>query len=269
MNRNEFHRLLGPERPALIGVCHLPPLPGSPRHADPIAALVERAVSDARGYEEGGMAAVLVENYGDHPLYPDDAPKETVAALTAAAVAVRRAVSIPVGVNVLRNDAHAALAVAAAADLAFIRVNVHMGAVVTDQGILQGRAHETLRLRARIAPAVRIFADVHVKHGRPLGNDDPVLAAQEVVTRGLADGVIVTGPATGVAADLDRVRLVRAALVATPVLVGSGVTAETAGDVLRLADGAIVGTAAKRGGVTEAAVDPDRVRALVRSARGA
>jgi membrane complex biogenesis BtpA family protein len=210
------------------------------------------------------MAAVLVENYGDHPLYPDDAPKETVAALTAAAVAVRRAVSIPVGVNVLRNDAHAALAVAAAADLAFIRVNVHMGAVVTDQGILQGRAHETLRLRARIAPAVRIFADVHVKHGRPLGNDDPVLAAQEV-----ADGVIVTGPATGVAADLDRVRLVRAALVATPVLVGSGVTAETAGDVLRLADGAIVGTAAKRGGVTEAAVDPDRVRVLVRSARGA
>jgi hypothetical protein len=230
--------------------------------------VLRRALADARAYADAGMAGVLVENFGDAPFYPDDVPKETVAAMTAVACAVRSEVTVPAGVNVLRNDAAAALAVAAAAGLEFVRINVHVGVTATDQGILEGRAHETLRLRARIAPSVALFCDVLVKHGRPLGMEDPVLAAEEAAGRGLADAVIVTGPATGRPADLDRARRVRAALGSVPVLVGSGVTRESVREVLEAADGAIVGTSVKREGKTAAEVDPARARAIVLAALG-
>ena len=268
MNRDSLHQIFDPARPLLIGVCHLLPLPGSPRYAGSMDAIIERAVSDARAYLDAGMAGVLVENFGDAPFYPDDVPKETVAAMTAVAVEVRRSAALPTGVNVLRNDAHAALAVAAAAGLPFVRINVHTGATATDQGIIEGRAHETLRLRARIAPGAKLFCDVLVKHGRPLGTDDPVLAAEEATGRGLADAVILTGPATGRAADFAAVRRVRSALPGVPALIGSGVTAESVREALDAAGGAIVGTSVKRDGVTEAPVDPARARALVLAALG-
>jgi len=169
---------------------------------------------------------------------------------------------------VLRNDASAALAVAAAARLAFVRINVHAGVLATDQGLIQGRAHETLRLRARIAPEVRLFCDVLVKHAIPLAATDIVRAAGETIGRALADALIVTGAATGSAADLDEVRRLRAALPGAPLLVGSGVASENVRSVLETADGAIVGTSLKRGGLTDAPVDPARVRALVAAARG-
>ena len=268
MNREQFRTMFDPERPMLIGVCHLLPLPGSPRSHEPMPAVIERAVADARAYADGGMAGVLVENFGDAPFYPDDAPKETVAAMAVVAAEVRGSVSVPVGVNVLRNDASAALAVAAAARLAFVRINVHAGVLATDQGLLQGRAHETLRLRARTAPEVRLFCDVLVKHAIPLAATDIVRAAGETIGRALADALIVTGAATGSAADLDEVRRLRAALPGAPLLVGSGVASENVRSVLETADGAIVGTSLKRGGLTEAPVDPARVQALVAAARG-
>jgi membrane complex biogenesis BtpA family protein len=250
----------------IVGVVHLLPLPGSPRWGGSMDAVVERALLDARAYAEGGAHGIVVENYGDAPFLKGDLPPETVAALACCALRVREAVALPVGVNALRNDARAAVGIAAAVGAAFVRVNVHAGVVATDQGILEGRAAETLRVRAALRADVRILADVHVKHGRTLHCDDIAAAARDLVERGGADGVIVTGPATGAPADPARLRAVREAIPGTLLLAGSGVSEESIGAVLSIADAAIVGTSLKRGGKVGEPVEAARVRRLVAAA---
>lgn len=261
---------LGSPRPTLIGVVHLLPTPGAPRWAGVLEELLARAVADAEALARGGFDALLVENLGDAPFFAERVPPETVAALAIALRAVRQAVpNLPVGVNVLRNDARAALGLCAAAGAAFLRVNVHTGAVVTDQGVIEGRAAETLRERERLAPRARILADVHVKHGVVLGGGSLADAARDARRRGLADALVVTGAATGTPPDPETVREVRAAVGSdTPLLVGSGVALDGSPALLEQADGAIVGTALKRDGRVDEPVDEQRVRSLVEAFRG-
>ncbi|MFB6171049.1 MAG: BtpA/SgcQ family protein [Haloarculaceae archaeon] len=264
MNADVF----GVDRP-LVGMVHLPPLPGAPEFDGDRAAVRDRALADARALAAGGVDGVLVENFGDAPYYPDEVPAHVVASMTSVVGRVCDAVDLPVGVNVLRNDAGAAVSVAAATGARFVRVNVHAGARVTDQGVVEGRAHETLRLRDRLDADVRVLADVAVKHSSALGPERPVAAAAaELVERGLADGVIVTGARTGRAVGRPDLEAVTAALSDAPAFVGSGVTPETAPDLLAVGDGAIVGTALKTDGDVRAPVDIARVRALVEAVRG-
>ncbi|HEX7117270.1 MAG TPA: BtpA/SgcQ family protein [Longimicrobiales bacterium] len=254
------------ERP-LVGMVHLAPLPGAPLWGGSMDAVLERAVADARALAAGGFDGVIVENYGDAPFYPARVPPETVAALAVAVREVARAVGLPVGVNVLRNDGPAAVAIAAATGAAFVRVNVHTGAMLADQGWLTGEAHETLRLRSRLGAATAILADVLVKHATPPAGLDPAQAARDAWHRGRADALIVSGAATGAATDPARLRAVRDAVPEAPVWIGSGLTAENAATLLPLADGAIVGSTLMRGGVAGQGVEPDRVRAFMEAVR--
>lgn len=251
---------------ALIGMVHLLPLPGSPRWGGRLEAVIERALADARALEGGGMQGCLVENYGDAPFTRGAVDPATVAAMTVVVAELRRALRIPLGVNVLKNDARAALAVAAAAGAAFVRVNVHVGAVVGDQGIIQGEAYETLRYRRLLGAEARLFADVQGKHAVSLAPVELEQEARDAAYRGLADGLVVSGKATGEATPLEEVKRVRGAVPDRPVLVGSGVTPETVRELLAVADGAIVGTFLKRDGRLSNPVDPARVAALVGAA---
>jgi membrane complex biogenesis BtpA family protein len=256
----------------VIGMVHLPPLPGAPAAPDDgtaaMEAAVDRAVSDATALDRGGVDGLVIENFGDVPFYPDDVPKHTVAATTRAATAVAAATDLPIGINVLRNDAAAAVSVAAAVGAAFVRVNVHAGARVADQGIIEGRAHDTIRLRERLGVDVGVFADIDVKHSAPLAPTGySAEAFADTTERGLADAVIASGSGTGEAIDDDALRAVVAERerhgLETPVFVGSGVRPATIADILSVADGVIVGTALKRDAETTAPVDPDRVTDLV------
>jgi len=252
-------------RPLLVGVVHLAATPGSPRFAGSIERVIERAQGDARELRRGGCDALIVENFGDAPFFPCDVPPETIASVALCVRAVRSvADAAPVGVNVLRNDARAALGIAAATGAEFIRVNVHVGAAITDQGIVSGRAFDTLRERARLAPGVLLLCDAHVKHAEPLAPQSLSRAVSDLVRRGLADAVIVTGRSTGEPPLAAALAEAREASAGAPVLVGSGVTAENARDLLSAADGAIVGTSLKHGGSVENPVDPLRVEALAR-----
>jgi membrane complex biogenesis BtpA family protein len=252
---------------AVIGMVHLPALPGSPRWGGSIAAVIDAALADAEALRAGGADALLVENYGDVPFAPDTVDPATVAAMAAAVVEIRRAMPLPVGVNVLRTDARAALAVAVAGGARFIRVNVHVGAVVTDQGLIASRAAETLRYRRLLGQDVKILADVQSKHGAPLVPVPIELEARDCVARGLADGLVVSGRATGEPTSLDDLKRVRDALPDVPLLVGSGVTWDRAAELLSIADGLIVGTAVKRDGLVANPVDARRVRRIVEAAR--
>jgi membrane complex biogenesis BtpA family protein len=251
----------------LIGVVHLGPLPGSPRWWGGLESLIELAVKDARAYEHGGAHALFIENFGDVPFTKGNVAPETIAAMAAAGRAIRQAVTLPLGFNVLRNDACAALALCAVCGGAFIRVNVHTGAMLTDQGLIEGNAYDTLRYRQRICPQAQIFADVHVKHAVPLGNWTIEDAARDTVERGLVDALIVSGAGTGLATDLADVERVRRTCPATKILLGSGVTLENVRDYLPVADGFIVASSLKVAGRLSNPVDPKRVAALVRALR--
>ena len=252
-------------RKVLVGVVHLKPLPGSPRHRQTMADIIKAAVADAVAYERGGAHAIFIENFGDVPFTKTDVAPETIAAMTAAGCAVRAAVKLPIGFNVLRNDARAALALCAACGGDFIRVNVHSGAMLTDQGIIEGDAYNTLRYREAVAPGAQIFADVHVKHAVPLGDWSLEDAANDTVERGLADALIVSGVGTGKAADIGDVERVRVACPHAKILLGSGVNAGNVKDFLRIADGVIVGSSLKKDGKLANPVDARRVAALVKA----
>ena len=253
----------------IIGVIHLLPLIGSPQAGQPFREICARALSDARRLIDNGIDGVIVENYGDAPFYPDSVEPHTVAALTLITSAIReRYPQAPIGLNVLRNDAKSAIAIATVTGANFIRVNVHTGAMLTDQGLIEGKAHGTLRYRSVLKSEVKIFADIAVKHAVPVAPIDIGTSAKDTYHRGLADALIVTGEATGRSADFEQLAAVKSAVPQVSVFAGSGVTVDNLAQVLQYADGVIVGTAIKRDGVTTNAVDPDRLRTLIRAREG-
>ncbi|MEM1347556.1 MAG: BtpA/SgcQ family protein [Myxococcota bacterium] len=256
----------------IIGVIHVPAMPGDPRDAGGgFEATIAHAMRDIDALAAGGVQGLVIENYGSAPFRKggraDPIAPHAVACLTRLAMHARDVFPGHIGVNCLRNDAQAAMGIAAACGLDFIRVNVHVGAYVTDQGILEGEAEHTLRYRHALgAQGVSILADVLVKHAKPLA---PVLigeVTEDNVKRGLADGIIVTGPATGTPVDLERLSDAREAAGDVPVFIGSGLTPRLLNPLGMYADGAIVGTYIKEGGHVHSAVDVDRVRELVEAA---
>lgn len=259
--------LFGKGSKLFVGMVHLLPLPGSPEYGGSFEPIVARALKDGLALQEGGADALIMENYGDVPFFADRVPPETVAAMAVVGRALRAEVSLPMGINVLRNDARSALAVALAAGGDFIRVNVHSGAMVTDQGIVQGKAAETLRARAALKAPIAVWADVMVKHSAPLGDYSLEGAAKDTAHRGLADALIVSGSGTGEATELSRVKRVRAAVPGLPILIGSGTTPENLAGFLPFVDGFIVGTALKEKGITTNPVSLPRVRTFARALR--
>ncbi|RLF14325.1 MAG: phosphorybosylanthranilate isomerase [Thermoprotei archaeon] len=259
MRLEELFRVSKP----IIGVVHLKPLPGSPRYQGSMSEVLERAISDAKALEEGGVDGVIVENYGDAPYFPGRVGPETVASMAVVVKEVVKRLNIPVGVNVLRSDGEAALAIATACGASFIRVNVYTGVYVTDQGLIEGRSHAIMRAKALLRADVKVLADVAVKHAASLAQRSAVDEALDAVERGLADAVIVTGSRTGQPPSLDELVELKRALRGTLVFVGSGVNEENVEKLLEAADGAIVGTYFKRGGITENEVDVDRVTKLM------
>lgn len=260
--------LFGDGRP-VIGMIHLMPLPGAPGFLGSMDRVLERALDEAEILAEGGLSGILVENYGDTPFFPARVPPETVAAMAVAVREIAGATKLPVGVNVLRNDAEAALAVAAAGGGRFIRVNVHVGSMFTDQGLLAGEAYRTLRKREALSVPILILADVMVKHATPPPGLTLESAARDCWFRGRADALILTGSETGRCVNEESINRVRESLPASSkIWVGSGATAENVSALLRSADGIIVGSALQRGGLAGGGVEGGRVRAFMTGLAG-
>ena len=255
-------------RKAVIGVVHLLPLPGAPRHdGEAVESIYAQALDDARAYLDQGCDGVIVENHGDIPFAkPDDLGPETAAHMAVVADRIRATFGRPIGINVLANAPIPALAIASASGAGFIRVNQWANAYVANEGLLDGEAAKAMRYRARLrAKGIRIFADAHVKHGaHAITGDRPI----EELVRDLvffdADAIIATGQRTGHTADLDYIRRIKDASH-LPTLVGSGVTADNVGAILDVVDGVIVASSLKREGLWWNPVDPDRVRRFIRA----
>jgi membrane complex biogenesis BtpA family protein len=256
----------------LVGVIHLPALPGSPLGSLTASDCARSAAECARALAAANYDAIIVENFGDVPFFAGKVPPVTIAAMTACALAVREAAPlIPLGINVLRNDAEAALSIAVCTGAKFVRINVHTGARVTDQGVIQGDAAGTLRLRRALgADAIAIWADVDVKHSAPLGPPRPIAQEVEDTTkRAMAAAVLVTGEGTGKGVDLEKLAAVKRAARGTPVLVASGATLDTLPALAAHATGVIVGSALRPGGIPGGPIDATLAKTFAEAYRRA
>lgn len=261
-----LHQIFKTPNP-IIGVVHLLPLPTSPRWGGSLKAVIDRAEQEVTALAAGGVDGVIVENFFDAPFTKHQVDPAIVSAMTLIVQRLMNLVTLPVGINVLRNDAHSALAIATCVRAQFIRVNVLTGVMATDQGLIEGQAHQLLRYRRELGSDVKILADVLVKHARPLGSPNLTTAVQETIERGLADGVILSGWATGSPPTLEDLELASAAANGTPVFIGSGASWENISTLIQAADGVIVSSSLKRRGRIEQAIDPIRVSQFVEAAR--
>ncbi|MCP4204138.1 MAG: BtpA/SgcQ family protein [bacterium] len=258
--------IFGVER-ALIGVIHLQALPGSPSHSIPVRKIVSTAVDEARRFESAGFEGLILENMHDRPYSKRSVGPEIVASMTAAAQAVGDSVDLPFGVQVLAGANREALAIAHTAGAAFVRVEGFVFAHVADEGLMEADAGDLLRYRKAIgADGIRVFADIKKKHSsHALTADIDLVETAHAAEFFRADGVVVTGTATGRPTDPAEVDAVSAA-IGVPTLVGSGITAE---NIARFggADALIVGSSVKVDGAWSNPLDATRLEALARAFR--
>jgi uncharacterized protein len=251
----------------IIGVVHLLPLPTSARWGGSLSAIIDRAEQEAVALASGGVNSIIVENFFDAPFPKSRVDPAIVSAMTTIVSRLRALVSMPIGINVLRNDSLSAMAIASCTGAAFIRVNVLSGVMATDQGLIEGCAHELLRYRRELGSDVKIIADVLVKHAQPLSSSDITTAVHETIDRGLADAIILSGVATGYPPSLEDLKLAKAAAGKTPIIIGSGADFSNISSLMQFADGVIVSSSLKRQGKIENSIDPIRVSQFVEAMR--
>jgi uncharacterized protein len=265
MRINSFKGLFGSEKP-VIGCIHLLPLPGSPLYAGSMEGVYRKALEEVDALTRAGVHGLIVENFRDKPFFPGRIPPETVASMASVGREILKKGRVPVGVNALRSDGESAMAIATAIGAAFIRVNVHMNAVVSEQGIIQGASHRTLRLRSALKSEVLIFADVGVKHAAPLADRGLAVETRDLTERGMADAIIVSGEMTGEETKGSDVDVVRQH-TDLPVLIGSGVTTDNIHKVYGRADGFIVGSYFKKDGKGDNFVEGRRAKRFMEKIR--
>jgi membrane complex biogenesis BtpA family protein len=247
----------------ILGVVHLLPLPTSPQWGGNLDTVIARAEQEATALAAGGVDGIIVENFNDVPFGKQRVDPAVVSAMSLVVQRIKQLVTLPLGLNVLRNDGHSAMAIATCAGAKFIRVNVLSGAMVTDQGLIEGDAYHLLRYRRELGVDIQIYADVMVKHARPLGSASLIASVKDTVERGLADGIILSGWATGHPPALDDLEMAKATAPDVPLFVGSGADMDNIGSLLKVADGAIVASSLKRRSRFTEGIDPIRVSRFV------
>lgn len=249
-----------PNLKPVIGMVHVQALPGTPKCNMNISEIISLAVSEAKAFEDNGLDAVILENMHDIPYLNNSAGPEITSALTAVACAVRSAVRLPLGIQILAGANQAALAVALAADLQFIRAEGFVYSHIADEGYIESCAGELLRYRKQIgADGIAIFTDIKKKHSaHSITADVSIGETASAAEFFLSDGLIVTGSATGKEILLDD--LIEAKKHSSlPVLTGSGITADNLENYWQLADGFIVGSFFKQDGIWSNSLSAERI----------
>ena len=249
----------------VFGMIHLAPLPGAPRYSGRMADVLERALHDARALQAAGVDALVIENFNDEPCFTETTEPETVAAMTLAAKTVGEATGLPLGINVLRNSWKAAMGIAAVAGARFVRINILTDVLITDQGLINSSAAQLLRYRRMLAADdVLIFADINSKHAVPVARRPLEVMAHDMVERGGADALLVSGHSSADPPRLEDIQILRTAIPSTPLIIGSGMSLETV-SMLDHVDATIFGFGAKPH--LKAPVDPEMAMAFMDAVR--
>lgn len=255
---------LFPQRPGLIGMLHLGALPGTPAYGGSVQGVIDGALRDATLLKQAGFDGLLIENMHDVPYLKGNVGHEVSTAMSVVAYLVKKAFQMPTGIQVLAGANEAALSVALAAGLDFIRAEGFVFGHVGDEGWMDAQAGPLLRYRRQIgAEGVAIYTDIKKKHSaHAVTADVDLVETAKAAAFFRSDGLILTGRSTGEAADVAELGALRRA-TALPVLVGSGISAENVHLYAESCDGMIVGSSIKVGGQWEAGVDYERAVRLV------
>jgi len=258
---NGMMGLVGAKR-ALVGMIHVRALPGTPRASLSMEQVVEYAVTEARIYRAAGFNALMIENMHDVPYLKRNVGPEITAAMAVVAREIKKETSLPLGVQILAGANEAALAVAVASGADFVRAEGFVFAHVADEGLIESDAGTLMRYRKAIgADRVRVFADIKKKHSaHAVTSDVSIAETAHAAEFFLVDGVIVTGQATGMAANPEELTAVHGA-VSIPTLIGSGIDPQNMRRFEK-ADGFIVGSWVKEGGYWANELDPQRAQAI-------
>lgn len=261
-----IREILGLQKQFIIGMVHCLPLPGTLHFGGDIGKVYAQAVQDAQTLQTAGVDAVIVENMGDDPFAVKLEPAQ-LAALTVATQKVMDAVSIPVGVDAAFNDYAASLSIARATGAQFVRVTVFVDTVVYYGGIINPCARDCMLYRKALGcQDIMVLADVQVKHTEMLLPHVTVAASAIRAAACGADAVIVTGTAIGVETPIQTIEQVKKH-IKVPVIAGSGVNAGNIRAQLAIADGAIIGTSMKEGGILNNPISELMARELVSALR--
>ncbi len=257
-----------PKRKPVIGMIHVQALPGTPKHHLSLKKIIEQAVKEAILYEKCGLDAIMLENMHDVPYLNKKVGAEVIAYMTAIACAVRKAVNVPAGIQILAGANMEALAVAHAANLNFIRAEGFVFGHIADEGYMDSCAGELLRYRKLIgAENIAVFTDIKKKHSaHSITSDVSIAETAKAAEFFLSDGLVVTGSSTGKAVSIKDLTDVRKAS-SLPVLVGSGITSDNLKDYWQHADGFIVGSFFKEAGLWSNPVSESRIRDLIKKAK--
>lgn len=257
MNRDYFL-----EKPRLIGMVHCLPLPGTLGFKNNLEEVIYQAVEDAIKLEEAGFDAIMVENMGDAP-FQTFMEVEQIAALTTIATLIRQKVKVPLGIDCAFSDYKASLAIAKAVGASFVRIPVFTDTVIYANGIITPCARDAVMYRKKLqAEDILILADIQVKHTYMLNPQISLEASAHEAEAAGADVIVVTGASTGQAADATLIKSMRK-VVKVPLIVGSGVNKQNVKEQLAHANGAVIGSSLKEGGVLSKPVDFLLAKAVV------
>lgn len=253
---------------AIIGMIHVAALPGTPQAILSMAEIIAQAKAEAKIYQQAGVDVIAIENMHDVPYCNQQVGPEIVAAMTVIGYEIKKMTGLPCGIQILAGANVEALGVARAAGLDFVRAEGFVFAHVADEGLIGGQAGQLLRYRRQIgADRVLVLSDIKKKHSsHALTADVDIVETARAAEFFLSDGLIVTGPATGMAADLTELKQVKES-VTVPVLIGSGITLDNVGSYLAHADALIVGSYFKQSGHWRYPVDPARVHRFMEQVR--
>jgi len=263
-----FRDIFGDRKP-VIAMVHLGALPGTPLHdaADGLDGLVQGARADLQALQAAGVDAVMFGNENDRP-YEFDVDTACTATMAYVIGRLRGEIEVPFGVNVLW-DPQSSIALAAATGAQFVR-EIFTGTYASDMGPWTPDAGAALRYRKRLgADDVAMLYNVSAEFADSLDRRALPDRARSAVFSSIPDAVLVSGQITGEAARFEDLEAVKEVLPDTPVLANTGVKHATIADVLRVADGCIVGSSLKVDGNTWNPVDPARAADFMDRARAA
>ena len=247
----------------IIGVVHLKALPGSPSYGNNLEQIYQNAKKDAEALKNGGVDSIIFENFGDTPFVKDSISKLTISHFVSIVNDIKRNIDLTIGVNVLRNDGEAAISIASATGASFVRINILSGTMYTDQGIVEGKAHQILKLKKSLDNEIDIYADVFVKHAVPPPGYTIENQTEELLNRAGADKIIITGDGTGKEIDYSQLIKLREIVPKEKLVIGSGVNQQNIKEYKGIADILIIGTSFKINQDVNKSVDEQSVKKIV------
>lgn len=248
----------------IIGMAHFPPLPGFPLYDDSrgMDYIIKRVRDDVKNLQDGGVDYIMFCNENDRP-YKLKADYTTVSVMGRTIGEISKEIKVPFGIDILW-DPIAAISLAKATGASFLR-EIVTGTYVSDMGLWNTNIGELYRYRKLIdAGNVAIFFNISAEFAYNLDRRPLEEIAKSVVFSSLADVILVSGPKTGVSPSLEMIRKVKEGVKDVPVFVNTGLNVENAKELLKIADGAIVGSSLKKNGVTWNPVDKERVKKLMK-----